>query len=381
MVNHSDQAISWQSERLPMVNGWSASTEGRGFGQADHASVTRVWRRIQVTGDVVEGQGLMSLHRPTRGGEVGLIWQHLDRADESGVRSFLSITGFAFGEELLDAALIGPRRTRILQHGDAISFAFLAARWDPSGDRGAGRDQVTTEPMAIVIADDYLLTVGRADAIDFNAVLRRVRDLAAERRDRPPEMPSLRAFLLLGLVESAVEDIANCVDELVAMLNRIEETVFAHPSDSLIGSRAIYQYKRELMTLKRAVIPLQQPLVAMLGQQSAALDDDVGRHVNVVENNLTQIVERTIYCDDAINSMLHANLAQIDVTQNSDMRRIAAVGAILAVWGIIAGVYQMTEDFGNLHQVHGTELFWWTVVGAVALSVLLCILFRRIRWL
>lgn len=364
-----------------MVSGWPASTEAAGSAPADHASVTRVWRRIQVTGDVVEGHGLMSLHRPALGGEAGLIWQHLDRADESGVRSFLSISGFAFGQELLDAALIGPSRARIVQHGDATSFAFLAARWDPDGDRGAGRDQVTSEPMAIVIADDYLLTVGRAGAIDFGTVLRRVRDLAAERRDRRHAMPSLRAFLLLALVESAVRDIANCVDELVAMLNRIEETVFAEPSDSLIGSRAIYQYKRELMTLKRAVIPLQQPLAAMLGQQSAALDDDVRRHVNTAENNLTQIVERTMYCDDAINSMLHANLAQIDVAQNSDMRRIAAVGAILAVWGIIAGIYQMTEDFGSLHHVHGTELFWGTVAGAAALSVLLSILFRRIRWL
>ncbi|HEY0530241.1 MAG TPA: CorA family divalent cation transporter [Actinoplanes sp.] len=367
-----------------MVNGWPASRDAAGIAQAahpGHASVTRVWRRIRVTGDVVEGQGLMSLHRPALGGEAGLIWQHLDRADETGVRSFLSISGFAYGEELLDAALIGPRRARTVQHGDATSFAFLAARWDPDGDRGAGRDQVTTEPMAIVIADDYLLTVGRADAIDFGAVLRRVRGLTAERRDRPPTVPSLRVILLLGLLESAVEDFANCVDELVATLNRIEETVFAHPADSLLGSRAIYQYKRELMTLKRAVIPLRQPLATMLGQQSAAVDDDVRRHVNLVENNLTQIVERTMYCDDAINSMLQANLAQIDVAQNSDMRRIAAVGAILAVWGIIAGVYQMTEDFGNLHRAHGIELFWWTVAGAAALSVLLCVLFRRIRWL
>ena len=364
-----------------MVNGSPAPAEAAGFAHAGHASVTRVWRRIQVNGDVVEGQGLKSLHRPALGGEAGLIWQHLDRADESGVRSFLSISGFAHGEELLDAALVGPRRARIVQHGEATSFAFLTACWDPDGDRSAGREQVTTEPMAIVIADDYLLTVGRAGAVNFPTVLRRVRDLLAEHRTRPPTMPSLRAFLLLSLVESAVEDFANCVDELVATLNRIEETVFAHPSDSLLGSRAIYQYKRELMTLKRAVIPLRQPLVAMLGQQSSALDDEVRAHVNIIENNLAQIVERTMYCDDAINSMLHANLAQIDVAQNSDMRRIAAVGAILAVWGIIAGIYQMTEDFGNLHHDHGIELFWWTVAGAAALSVLLCILFRRIRWL
>jgi Mg2+ and Co2+ transporter CorA len=63
------------------------------------------------------------------------------------------------------------------------------------------------------------------------------------------------------------------------------------------------------------------------------------------------------------------------------MRRIAAVGAILAGWGIIAGVYQMTEDFETLHRQHGTELFWWTVAVGTVVSLVLCAVFRRIRWL
>jgi magnesium transporter len=135
------------------------------------------------------------------------------------------------------------------------------------------------------------------------------------------------------------------------------------------------------MTLKRAIIPLQQPLAAMLGRQSTELDAAARQRLNGVGNNLTQVVERALYCDDAINSMLQANLAQVDVAQNSDMRRIAAVGAILAGWGIIAGVYQMTQDFEDLHRTHGAELFWCTIAAATAVSLLLCTLFRRIRWL
>lgn len=364
-----------------MVNGRSPSMKAVGLANADHAAVTRVWRRIQANGDFVEGQGLMSLHRPVLGGGAELIWQHLDRADESGVRSFLSISGFTHGEELLETVLIGPKRARIFQHDAAASFAFLAPRWEPKDDLLAGRGRVTTEPMTFVIAGDYLLTVGRSGAINFEKILRRVRSLAAEHRHGLPTVPSLRVFVLLGLVESVVEGSTNCVDELVAMLNRIEETVFAHPSGGLLASRAIYQCKRQLMTLKQSVIPLQQPLNAILGQQSITLNDDVRRLVKGVESNLAQVIERTIYCDEATNSMLHANLAQIDIAQNSDMRRIAAVGAILAIWGIIAGVYQMTEDFGELHRIYGTELFFWTIMGTTALSFFLFLLFRRVRWL
>jgi magnesium transporter len=341
----------------------------------------RVWRRIGVDGDVREGHGLLSMRRqPMTAGPRELTWQHLDRADESGVRSFISITGFAYGDELLDSALLGPSRARVMEHGDATSFAFLAVRRSTGEQRPAGRDLMTTEPIAIVIADDYLLTVGRSAAIDFDAVVRRVRALTAGARG-PATVRALRLFVLLALIEQAIESFADCADELVAQLNRIEELVFADPLDGVRGFHAIYQYKRDLMTMKRAVIPLRQPLESIIARQSGGIGEETLRHLSGVQNDIAGIIERVLYCDDAINSILHANLAQVDVAQNSDMRRIAAVGAILAFWGIIAGIYQMTEDFEELHRSHGVALFWSVTAGAAIVSVALCALFRRIRWL
>jgi magnesium transporter len=339
-------------------------------------SAARVWRRIGVGGDIREGHGLLSMRRqPMPGGPEELTWQHLDRADESGVRSFISITGFAYGEELLDSALLGPQRARVMEHGDATSFAFLTVH------RAAGRDLMSTEPIAILIAKEYILTIGRSGTMDFDAIVRRISGLTAVSGARPAPVRAIRLFVLVALLEQMIDNFAECADELVAELNRIEELVFTDPLDGLNGFHAIYQYKRDLMTMKRAVIPLQQPLNSIIAQQSAGIDEETRRHLSGVQNGVVQIVERVLYCDDAINSILHANLAQVDVAQNSDMRRIAAVGAILAGWGIIAGIYQMTEDFDDLHKLHGVELFWSTVAGGAIVSILLCVLFRRIRWL
>ena len=49
--------------------------------------------------------------------------------------------------------------------------------------------------------------------------------------------------------------------------------------------------------------------------------------------------------------MLNANLAQVAVQQNSDMRRISAWVAIVAVPTMIAGIYGMNFD-------HMPELRW-----------------------
>jgi len=187
--------------------------------------------------------------------------------------------------------------------------------------------------------------------------------------------------VLLAVLEQMVSNLEDCASELIIDLNRAEELVFAGPAEGTEASRAIYQYKRELMMLKSAVIPLQQPLKSIIAHQSPGAAGEVIRHFDEVANKLSQVAEQVLYCDDAINSLLQADLAQIDVAQNSDMRRIAAVGAILAGWGLIVGVYQMTQDFETLHKTYAAPLFAATVAVGIAASGVLVVLFRRIRWL
>jgi magnesium transporter len=83
--------------------------------------------------------------------------------------------------------------------------------------------------------------------------------------------------------------------------------------------------------------------------------------------------------DDLLGSVLNANLAQVGVQQNSDMRRISAWVAIAAVPTAIAGIYGMNFD-------HMPELRW--TLGypmALLLMATICVGlyrgFKRSGWL
>jgi magnesium transporter len=82
---------------------------------------------------------------------------------------------------------------------------------------------------------------------------------------------------------------------------------------------------------------------------------------------------------DLLTSVLQANLAQVTVRQNSDVRRISAIVAILAVPTMLAGIYGMNFE-------HMPELGWtfgYPLVLAVMLAIctLLYRFFRRAGWL
>ena len=70
-----------------------------------------------------------------------------------------------------------------------------------------------------------------------------------------------------------------------------------------------------------------------------------------VADHAVRVSEQVQGFDDLLTSVLNANLAQVSVQQNEDMRRISAWVAIAAVPTAIAGIYGMNFD-------HMPELRW-----------------------
>ena len=70
-----------------------------------------------------------------------------------------------------------------------------------------------------------------------------------------------------------------------------------------------------------------------------------------VHDHVRRVSDRVDAIDALLDSALHANVAQVGMRQNEDMRRITAWVAIIAVPTMFAGIYGMNFD-------HMPELRW-----------------------
>jgi magnesium transporter len=141
----------------------------------------------------------------------------------------------------------------------------------------------------------------------------------------------------------------------------------------------VYQLKREVLELKRAVAPLTGPMRALSTLRHPLISDDIRNYFRDVDDHLLRVKEQVISFDELLSSILQAGLAQVQVSENEDMRRISAWVAIIAVPTLIAGVYGM--NFDNM-----PELTWhYGYYAALALMLTVCtvlyLLFKRNRWL
>ena len=102
-------------------------------------------------------------------------------------------------------------------------------------------------------------------------------------------------------------------------------------------------------------------------------------HFRDVEDHLLRIAEHVESYENILVSALNANLAQVGVQQNEDMRKISAWAGLITVPTLIAGIYGMNFQ-------HMPELHWY--VGyplSLGFMAVVCIVlyrnFKRSGWL
>ena len=248
---------------------------------------------------------------------------------------------FGLHETAVEEATAKSARPRIERFGDHTKIVLRTARYVEHAELNEWSEVVETGHILLFIGERFVITVRHGAP----GALSQVR----------ADLEKRRAFLALGpwsvahavcdrLVNTYVE-VADAVEDDV---DDLEEAVFARKRSEHIAH--IYQLKRELVEFRRAVVPLQRPLQALL-EDKGELPAGLRRYFKAVEGHLGRAVDQINTQDELLNTVLQARLAQLTVDQNNDMRKIAAWAAIAAVETVIVGIYGMNFE-------HMPELGW-----------------------
>ena len=166
------------------------------------------------------------------------------------------------------------------------------------------------------------------------------------------------------------------IDGLQEDIDQVEEEVFS--VDRSNPAERIYRLKREVLEFQRASGPLVDPIEQLAAGHYAQVDKEIRTYFRDVNDHLIRARDQLDGMRDLLASILQANLAQVGVRQNEDMRRISAWVAIIAVPTMVAGIYGMNFE-------HMPELSWTYGYPAVLLVLVICSslyrYFRRAGWL
>jgi magnesium transporter len=186
-------------------------------------------------------------------------------------------------------------------------------------------------------------------------------------------------FVLYALMDFVVDHYFPIVDALEDDLEALEEEIFAEAPLSRQTTRRIYELKRDLLEVKRAVSPLIDICNRLMRFDIALVPEDTRPYFRDVYDHVIRINEVIDNLRELLTSALEANLSLISVAQNDAMKRLAGWAAIIAVPTMIAGIYGMNFDFmPELKWQYGYPVSMVLMVGACAF---LYYRFKRSGWL
>ena len=112
-------------------------------------------------------------------------------------------------------------------------------------------------------------------------------------------------------------------------VDEVEQSVFS--TERTNDAARIYVLKRELAEMRRAVMPLREPMNRFTAGSVHGIHSDAGPYFRDVADHLNRVADTIDSLDSLLSTAFEAHIAQISIQQNDDMRRIsAAVGLIAA---------------------------------------------------
>ncbi|MEH0938780.1 magnesium/cobalt transporter CorA [Micromonospora psammae] len=277
---------------------------------------------------------------------------------------------YGLHELAVEDAVKAQQRPKLERFGEVAFLVLRTARYCEHTELTEYSEVVETGQVMLFIGPNFLISVRHGDACRLAAV----RADLETRHDLLVHGPWAVAYAVTDRVVDLYLEVA---DRLEDDLDVLEADVFDRQSTGRI--QRIYQMKRELVEFKRAVIPLQRPLMTLTAQANREVPEEVRRYFRDVQDHLSRTVEQVNSYDDLLNSILQARLAQVTVDQNNDMRKIAAWAAIAAVWTAFAGVYGM--NFENMPELKWTYGYPGVLALMLTISLALYRWFRRNGWL
>ena len=252
-----------------------------------------------------------------------------------------------------------------LEHYDDTLFLVLKTLWYVDEE-----DAVETGEINIFVGRDFVVTVRHGQGIDLSASRRDLEHRAKVLEHGP-------MAVLYAICDRVVDEYEKVGEELEEDVDEVEESVFSPARTD--DSTRIYVLKREIAEVRRAVMPLREPMRKFSTPATDFINDETATYFRDVADHLQRVSEVIDNLDGLLSTAFDAHLARISVQQNEDMRKISAGAALVVVPTLIAGIYGM--NFDHMPELHWTYGYAFAIALMVGVSAGLFALFKKSRWL
>lgn len=291
----------------------------------------------------------------------GFVWVGLHEPDEGLLERLQE--EFGLHDLAVEDAHHAHQRPKIEAYGDSLFIALHTAQLV------AGR--IEFGETHVFLGPRYLVTVRHGASLSYAP--------ARARCEREPELMALGpSYGLYAVLDYIVDNFAPIATGFQQELRDLEKDIFSETFRRETIQR-LYELKRELVTMRLAVAPLQDILNQLVRLHPNLIREEARLYFRDVFDHAIRINESTDAIREMLTAALSVNLAIVTVAQGEVVKRLAGWAGLLAAPTLIASWYGM--NFAYMPELSGR----WSYAVVVGLTIVVVVALHRIlkraRWL
>ena len=256
------------------------------------------------------------------------------------------------------------QRPKVELYGDSVFVVLRTAQINKEHHTEFGETHFFVGP-------NFIVTVRHGSGVSY-----------ADVRSRCESTPHLlrkgQGFVLYSVMDFIVDQFYPVVHDMELELQALEDKIFKE-KPSRETTEQIYQLKRDLLEIRRAVSPLVDICNRLMRFDIKCISEETRPYFRDVYDHVLRINEMVENTRELLNTALEANFSLISISQNDVSKKFAGWAAIFAVPTMVAGFYGMNFKF--LPESEWEYGFYTVILFTVASCLLLYFLFRRSGWL
>lgn len=284
------------------------------------------------------------------------VWVGLYEPDDAMLRQVQE--EFELHELAIEDAQHAHQRPKIEVYGDTLFCVLHTAQFV------AGK--VEFGETHIFLGARFLVTVRHGASLSYAP--------ARARCEQSPNLLQLGpSFGLYAIMDYVVDNYMPITASFQDELQELEQAIFSDQFSRSTIMR-LYTLKRELVSLRLAVAPLQDILNQLMRFHHGLISEEARVYFRDVFDHAVRITDTLNTLGEMLTAALQVNLSMVAVGQNEVVKRLASWAGLLAVPTLIASFYGMNFE-------HMPELHWrWGYPGVIGLCALACgLVYWRLR--
>ena len=294
--------------------------------------------------------------------EGGFVWLGLAEPTEAEFAKIAS--DFQFHPLAVEDAVAAHQRPKFEEFPNVNVFVLKTASYEEKGSL------ISTGEILCFIGSYFIVVVRHGNGAPL-AHTRHALESNPEQLARGPYA------VLHAILDHVIDCYIDISIELEADVSQAEQKVF--DSARVSASQEIYLLKREVIEFRHAIDPLLSPLQQIASMGARNIPPDLTPFFRDTLDHLARASDAASGLDTLLTSALQAEIAQVQLQQNEDMRKITSYVALASVPTMVAGIYGMNFEFmPELQWKFGYPM----VVGSLfLLTALLYRKFKKSGWL